>query len=107
MFNTIDEVKTAVAAGHRVCWRSNSYYVIQDSKGQTFVQCDGYNVPLSKGYKPGDFFVMCPRCGEYPTDNPGNVCEECDYGMAEAAWRRDMALADKSLAAANRYRVEA
>lgn len=93
-FKSIDDIKTAVAAGKVVCWRNISYQVVQDGNAW-FVQCDGHRVPLSNGYKPEDFFIrhMCERCEENSVPEPGETC-----------WQCDMDLADKSLDAAAIYR---
>lgn len=79
-FKTLDEIKTAVAAGKHVCWRSTSYSVIQDSKGQTFVQYQGNgHCVFLKDHAPRDFFIryVCERCEENSVTEPDEICWEC------------------------------
>jgi hypothetical protein len=63
---TLDDVKTAAAAGHKVYWKSEAYQVVQDSLGRSFVKSKAFEYwhPLTDSYRPEDFFLLPPTLPE-------------------------------------------
>jgi hypothetical protein len=61
----LQEIKSAVESGKRVCWHNVGYEVIKDRIGQWFVKCRGnghligltHRDGVTMNGKPSDFFI--------------------------------------------------
>ena len=62
---TLEQIKAAVEAGHKVYWKNKAYEVIKDSVGQWLIRCNfnDYCIGLTwtdevtMNGKPEDFFL--------------------------------------------------
>jgi hypothetical protein len=82
---TLDDVKTAAAAGHSVYWRNEGYQVKMDGLGRTFITSvvSHSQFPLSQDHDPEDFFLVPPTPEDPWSETAGLFC--IDDWKAEVA----------------------
>ena len=66
---TVEEIKSSVMRGNRVCWSHEGYQVVRDRIGQWLIKCLANNSCIGLTWadettlngKPSEFFIAMPE----------------------------------------------